>query len=88
MGWDSQEKTLVIHFEFLVIAPAAEGRARRDYARAIVTTVEHRVPLMRSKWVHHQWAHQEGEQSKGSRLADGPSSAPWQLGKDGIDTHD
>ena len=38
--------------------------------------MEHGVPLMRSKWVHHQWAHQEGEQGKGSRLADGPPICP------------
>ena len=37
----------------------------------VVATVEHGVPLMRSKW-----AHQEGEQGKGTRLADGPPSAP------------
>ena len=38
--------------------------------------MKHGVPLMRSKWVHHPWAHQEGEQGKGSRLADGPPICP------------
>ena len=44
----------------------------------LVAAVEHGVPLMRSKWVHHQWAHQGSEQGKGSTLADGPPSAPRQ----------
>ena len=43
---------------------------------ATVATVEHGVPLMRSKWVHHLWTHQEGEQGKGSRLADGAPICP------------
>ena len=38
----------------------------------IVATVEHGVPLMRSKWVHRTWAHQEGTQGQGTRLADAP----------------
>ena len=38
----------------------------------IVGTVEHGVPLMRSKWVHCMWAHQEGTQGQGTRLADAP----------------
>ena len=53
-----------------------------------VATVEHGVPLMRSKWVQHQWAHQGGEQGKDSRPADGPPSAPRQPDKDGVDNHD
>ena len=44
---------------------------------ATVTRVEHGVPLMRSKWVHHTWAHQGGTQGQGTRLADAPPpSAP------------
>ena len=38
--------------------------------------MEHGVPQMRSKWVHHQWAHQGGEQGKDSRPADGPPHLP------------
>ena len=41
-----------------------------------VATVEHGVPLMRSKWVHRTWAHQEGTQGQGTRLADGPPICP------------
>ena len=43
---------------------------------ATAATVEHGVPLMRSKWVHRTWAHQEGTQGQGSRLADGPPICP------------
>ena len=32
--------------------------------------------LMRSKWVHRLWAHQEGEQCEGSRQADGTPHLP------------
>ena len=50
----------------LVIKPTFES----------VATVEHGVPLMRSKWVHRTWAHQEGTQGQGTRLADGPPICP------------
>ena len=43
---------------------------------ATVATVEHGVPLMRSKWVHRTWAHQGGTQGQGTRLADGPPICP------------
>ena len=45
-------------------------------ASGSVAIVEHGVPLMRSKWVHRLWAHQEGEQGQGSRLADGTPHLP------------
>ena len=45
-------------------------------ASIFVATVEHGVPLMRSKWVHRTWAHQEGTQGQGTRLADGPPICP------------
>ena len=41
-----------------------------------VATVEHGIPLMQSKWVHHQWAHQGVGQGKGSRPANGPPNLP------------
>ena len=47
-----------------------------------VATVDHGVPLMRSKWVHRLWAHQEGEPDKDSRPVDGPPHLPH-----GIDNH-
>ena len=38
MGQDSQDLTPGTHFDsFLVIAPAAEGRGRRDYARGLLS---------------------------------------------------
>ena len=43
---------------------------------ATVTTVEHGVPLVRPKWVHRQWAHQEVGQRKESRLAGGMPYLP------------
>ena len=48
---------------------------------ATVATVEHGVPLMRSKWVHHTWAHQGGAQGQGTRLADGPPICPTASGR-------
>ena len=38
----------------------------------VVATVQHGVPLMRSKWVHRTWAHQGGTQGQGTRLTGGP----------------
>ena len=37
MGPDSRDKTSGTHFDFLVVAPAAKGRARRDYARGLMS---------------------------------------------------
>ena len=52
-----------------------------------VATVEHGVPLMRSKWVHRTWTNQGGDQGQGTRLADGPPSAPRRPYKHDIDNH-
>ena len=55
---------------------------------ATVATVEHGVPLMRSKWVHRTWAHQGGTQGQDTRLADGPPpSARQRPDARGIDNH-
>ena len=43
---------------------------------ATFATVEYGVPLMRPKWVHHPWAHQEDGQGKESRQAGGPPHLP------------
>ena len=59
---------------------------RSFYKTLSVTTVEHGVPLMRSKWVHRAWAHQGSTQGQGTRLADGPPpSAPRRPNEHGID---
>ena len=47
--------------------------------------MEHGVPLIRSKWVHRTWAHQEGTQGQGTRLEDWPPSAPRRPYACGID---
>ena len=44
--------------------------------KMIVAIVEHGVPLVRPKWVHRLWAHQEDGQGERPRLVDGPPICP------------
>ena len=56
------------HFDlFLVMAPAAaEAKPSGPCPGATVAAVEHGVPLVLPKWVHHPWAQHEDGQDQGA----------------------
>ena len=62
---------------YMIMSMLATNQSPIDPNNVLDTTVEHGVPLMRSKWVHCTWAHQGGTQGQGTRLADGPPHLPY-----------
>ena len=60
-------------------------KIKRKPPSLVVATVEHGVPLMRSKWVHRTWATKEALKAKAQDWQMGPPSAPQLPDARGID---